>query len=606
MFFGLFAPAAQAASQAGAFLHQEPEARGAAMAGAMGAVSDGSSSLIWNPAGLGRLAKPELSATYVRLFEETNYNFFSAGLPTRWGAFSAGFVYQASPDFERRTGPNDTAVNFSITQTALLGGWGASLPLPAALRPPWVSHPRPLALGAAVKTVRESIDQTAGSGTGGDAGLILQPREEFSLAATWHNALAPRLRFVSEPVRYSRVLSLSPAFSWRLSSDWKSLLTARFYQVQDENWQMSGGAELQYGKLAAVRAGMQDKGLSTGLGLRLGNTQIDYAVLLHQLGLVHIISLTQRFGHTAEELEETIRRGITQLNRGQAVRLARAYYQKAEGELQQGRIGDALRDLEAAALLDPGNRSITDKIRQANTQWDQSLKKQMVERNMSLAREQAAQGRLLASLQYWRSVLELDGSHPEAMSQIAKLERALSQEERQRLDSMRKAQSAIDIKQALLPAQAHLSRNNFRLARSETERVRRIYPDNAELRDFEKDLNRRARDYVAESLKEADRLVNLKEHGQALKLLTAALREEPEHQGLSEKAAQIRALLSEQASPDRRKEIEQLYYRAVEQYLKGQYQNADKLVDQVLTLDPSSEAGAKLKEKVQAALKYNP
>ena len=86
--------------------------------------------------------------------------------------------------------------------------------------------------------------------------------------------------------------------------------------------------------------------------------------------------------------------------------------------------------------------------------------------------------------------------------------------------------------------------------------------------------------------------------------LEAARRENPEDADLARRADAARSELRGTVSAADRKQAEQMYYRAVEQYLKGSYDTAGGYVDEVLRLDPSSEAGRALKEKVEAARRY--
>ena len=93
-------------------------------------------------------------------------------------------------------------------------------------------------------------------------------------------------------------------------------------------------------------------------------------------------------------------------------------------------------------------------------------------------------------------------------------------------------------------------------------------------------------------------------HSGALRSVEAALRKVPDEPGLSERAAALRASVQMALTPEKRKEFEQLYYRAVEQYLKGGYQAADALTDELLKIDPSSEPAKTLKDKISAAQRY--
>ena len=53
------------------------------------------------------------------------------------------------------------------------------------------------------------------------------------------------------------------------------------------------------------------------------------------------------------------------------------------------------------------------------------------------------------------------------------------------------------------------------------------------------------------------------------------------------------------------KQFEQLYYRAVEQYLRGDLDAADQYAKEVSRLDPSSDAARQLRDKIDAARRYS-
>lgn len=598
-------PAWSQTGQAGDFLRQDATARGAALGGGMTAVVDDSSSLLWNPAGLSKLTKPEAGATHVTLFEDTIFDFISGGVATaRWGGFAAGYVRQSSGGFEARTGPNDAPMNFSVTQDALIGGWGRAFALPWFAGSPWLRLPKPVSVGVTVKSITESVGSVSASGRGADAGVILQPDDRFSLGLMVSNLVAPKLTFVSQPVRYPRVVDVSPAYLWKLSPGMRALTTVKLSKAPNESMAVSAGVELQYQRLLALRLGVRDQVLSTGLSVRFGNASFDYAARLGDLGVASLFTFTQRFGQTHDELEEMIRRGIRKLSYAEGARLSRAYLSKADEELRRDRIQEALRDLEAASLLSPLNGEIRAKINHTTAKWDESLKRQMIERSAALAREQDRQGNLLARRQYWRSVLELDRDHAEAARELARIDRDLSVEERARLEGLRQAQSATEIALALAQSSTFLSRGQLRSAMIEAQKAQQRFPGNAQVADFIDQVRRQMRALVKTRLAEADAFSEAKNHGEALRSVDAALREVPDEPGLAEKAAALRAQVQKALTPEKRKEFEQLYYRVVEQYLKGGYKAADALADELIKIDSSSEAARTLKDKIQAALRY--
>jgi hypothetical protein len=595
LWVGLSLPAAAAAGgQAGAFLRQDATARGAAMAGAMTAATDDSASLHWNPAGLSRLAKPELGATRVQLFEDTAFDQLSAGLPTRVGGFAVSYLRQSSGGFERRAGPSDTPVTFSVSQTAMTGGWGARLP------------GLPIELGASFKSVTERIDQRSASATGADAGFIVRPRADVAIGGRVQNLLAPRPSFGGAADPYPRVLELSPAWSGRAGPEWRVLAAARLARVAGGSTQWGLGGELQYGRLAALRLGLREGSPTTGFGLRLGNLGVDYAAATGDLGVSHVFTITQRFGQTKEELEDTIRRGILKLSRGEGVRLARAYLQKADAEIRENRSFDALRSLEAASLLDPENADIKARIARLQAQWEEAHRRQTLERAANLARREQEAGNLLAARQYWRAVLELELGHHEAVLQLARIDQLLTAEERARLEGLRHAQSAGEVAAALAAAAALSTRGQPRLARLEAEKALRRFPANAEIAAFIKEARAQTEELVKARLESAAKKEAAKDYAGALADLEAAASVDPESAEAAERLAAVRALMARRLDPAQRRNAEQMYYRAVERYLKGDFKSADALADEVLKLDPGSASARTLKEKVAAALRVAP
>lgn len=593
----------RAQAGAGAFLRQEPDARSAALAGATGAAAADSAAVLVNPAALARLGKPEVGATRVVLFEDTSFDVLSGAIPTRaWGTFGGAYVRQASGGFQGRSGPNDAPSPFTVEQSALLAGWGYSPRLP------WdqagEGAPRRLAVGAAFKSVREKIGSSAGSGGGLDLGFLLRARPDLSVGLTFGNLIAPKPAFVGSGVPYDRVTELSGAWDRRLGADWDLGVLARLRRVETEGTQPAGGVELRYARLASLRLGVQERGLSTGFGVSYGNTRLDYAALLHDLGVSHSFTLVQRFGQTREELEETIRRGISRLSRSDGARLAKAYLAKAEQEMRDGRTAEARRDVEAASLLDPENADIAERLKKVDAQWEEGLRRQTVERLAALARRQEDQGNLLAARQYWSAVLDLDAADTDAASALGRIDGALSSAERARAESLRQAEAANEIALGLAGAATYLARGALRQARLEAEKVGRRHPDNPQVRDFLKQTDKQISEFVAARKSEAAAAAAAGDDARAAAALQAARREAPDDAELAKLESAARSRVRGSLSEDARKQAEQLYYRAVDQYLKGRYDAAGALADEVLKLDPSSESARTLKEKVDAARRY--
>jgi tetratricopeptide (TPR) repeat protein len=582
---------AAAGASGGTFLRQHPSARSAGLSGSLTALVDDASALALNPAGLALAIKPEIAITRVQLYEDTALSYVGGVLPAKkWGGFGGAIFRQSTGGFERRATPLESPTGFSITQTAVVGGWGVSLPLPGGF---W-SQARPLAFGVAIKGVDESLDTASASSIGMDAGVILRPTENFSLGAAVQNVMAPKLNFVGEGVAYDRIIDVSPAYLWRVNSTWRAAFMARATKSSEQGFSPAGGIEVAYKKQGWIRLGGQKDGYTGGLGWRVGNTQIDYAVTTHELGMSHFLTMTHRFGLTREELEETIKLGISKLNKGEAKSLAKVYVQRADVDLREERVAEALRGYEAAQLWDPENKEIPKKIKDITERLDRSVARQTLERTEALARQARQTGNLLAARQYWNAALELKPDHAPAKAALAEIDSQLSDDVKAKL---KKAPGPTALMQ---DAERLMARGQAREARLKALEARRR-SDTAETRKLVEKAEEVLRASVDSRLKRAQELIDTRNRGGAAALLQSVLRDDPDNGRAEELLGGLRQELRKDLDPEARKRVEQLYYRAVERYLKGDYEAAEPLVKEILKLDPSSDSAARLSEKLEAS-----
>jgi hypothetical protein len=76
------------------FLNIDVDARGTAMGGAHGAITEGIYSVYWNPAGLSEVLFKEIGATYQRAFQDINYSFIGYATPSDfYGALAFHIFY---------------------------------------------------------------------------------------------------------------------------------------------------------------------------------------------------------------------------------------------------------------------------------------------------------------------------------------------------------------------------------------------------------------------------------------------------------------------------------------------------------------------------------
>lgn len=266
----------------GAFLRFGTSARSLAMGNAMTGLADDASAAYFNPAGYARLRTVELTGMGAALFEDTQYSFFTLGLPTQsWGSFALSGAYLSSGSFERATLFEDLDETFKETS----GFFGLSY---ARARGRW-------AWGATMKSVSQSVAGASGGSFGADLGIYYRPHRTIGLGVAVQNALAPEITLDQQADQFARTYTFGTAlhfFSSRFN------VTTDIVKTDLMDVDLRSGAEFWFDRAFGLRMGFDTvrNQTSAGAAFRYENWQLDYAYLMHDLGSTNVLSATVRFG----------------------------------------------------------------------------------------------------------------------------------------------------------------------------------------------------------------------------------------------------------------------------------------------------------------------
>lgn len=582
----------------GSFSRQGAGARALGLAGSFAGIADDASAVYWNPAGLSLLAKPELTVNHVALFGGTSNDFIGYGMPLKsFGAIGAGYLNQASGNFQKRVNPFDAPSPFTITNSMLQLGWGFLVPAIQTR-----SLPGRISVGFGIKNIVQKIDTASGSGSGADAGLLYRSGKGFSLGVVVQNIVRPSVTMVSKAVSFPRVIDIAPAYTRVLSKDFKAALAARsnYYAAR---FHPAAGSELWYLNKFAVRAGLEARGISLGFGAQLANYQFDYAVLLHEIAASHMVSFSLKFGMTGPERAEEIRRGMKRLDQEEAKRLARSYYLEGLNSAKEGNLAAAIGNLEKSDLLDPANKQVEGKLEELRAEAASQFTRQLSESSVILARQQYQQGNILISLEYWKAVLQVDPANEEAKQAIETIKSRLGGQESEALARAQKEIIDVQVSQFLARAQSFRERGLLAEAAAEARKALEADGGNERAKTLLAELDQATQEKVAQLSAQAALEDEKKDFKASVAAYQAILQMAPAAPGISEKLKAARTAVHVKVKPEMKKEAERLYYMAVDQYLKKRYQESSKTLSRIFELDPGNEGAVKLKAKVEAALK---
>ncbi len=298
-------------SSAGETLRLVVNPRAAALGGALAAFSDGVLALEGNPAGLGWLQQTEGVAMHAEWLAGVQMESLAAVGPIRGGGAGWFLNYLHLEDLSRRGAQGGDLGRFGFSDLVVRVGWGGRL----AER---------LAIGGAVTSFSELIDNISGSAVAVDLGVQARPTGPLTLgAAVQHlgTTLTVDQRGVALPLTVRTGLAFR--LKTRVTRREAFALSLEGSASKGADTDLRAGLELWPVGAMALRAGYRTRffegalggltGFSGGIGLRPGaHWLFDYAFapfgLRNGFGLTHRASLGYRFGsETPARLARTFR-----------------------------------------------------------------------------------------------------------------------------------------------------------------------------------------------------------------------------------------------------------------------------------------------------------
>lgn len=296
-------------AETAAFLKLSPGARPIGMGNAFTAIADDLNALVWNPAGLSSIKRPEASFMHAQLYADTSYDFIGYAHPL--GHHSGKGAIHAAP----------STVAFGVSRLSqapipgrdqsrgATGSFEASDMAVSAAYSRRVS--RKTSVGATVKYLRSELAGETATGFAFDLGVrraVSAGRRSITLAASALN-LGPGLRYLDEtndlPLTFSAGVGV-PLFS--------TILLAADFRIRPHEGEssVSLGSEFAVLPSLTLRAGygsvfsssqgvaggsgipLGDFGM--GMGLKIGRGTVNYSFApAGELGSAQRISLTTRF-----------------------------------------------------------------------------------------------------------------------------------------------------------------------------------------------------------------------------------------------------------------------------------------------------------------------
>ncbi len=473
----------------GAFLDFAASARSLSMGGAHAGVADDASAGYWNPAGLAQLERKDVVSLYSVLHENTRFGSFSFAQPTvDIGTFGVGVVLLESGNLDKRSDTGAPLGSFSASESAVLLSHGIRL------NDRW-------AVGSTLKGVRQEIDKFSATSFGIDLGTLYQFDERLQFGLSLRNVLAPSIKLRNTAERYP----LDTRLGVKFQALKRLMLTTDLDQTQGRSLKPLVGGEYAFNETLALRTGFNEKEVTAGLGVALGDLSLDYAFAYHDavggvddLGASHRLGFHLSFGARVAEQEVSIRwqkkgqmhlealrnimdnpdkvdvaeidrhvTGARQVVRRQGFLKAQDLYE-AQGYICffEKEYERSVQSLGEASNLEPGNPRLKQHLELARAQMTEGRTREIVEYELRRARELYAKGDWKATAKSCEKILSF---RPDNIDASAFLEDARINE---------------PIQREMKIAKLKFERNEYLDAIKSFQKVKELDPENKEAAEY--------------------------------------------------------------------------------------------------------------------------
>jgi len=558
-------------------------ARIAGIGNAATALIDDIGGLWFNPAVISRIRKAEIAFFYTPFWNIGNVGFTNLVVPSKFGNFGGGVGFINSWGYEMRNMPYDEYLTFHIYELSNIFSYGCSFDF--------------FSVGFGVKYFNEkiftySVDSLSMM-LGGlvDIEKILKLKEnEFKIGLSLDNISPTKRKFLYTEESLPFVLRVGILYRTPLAVDFLKclLFTVDVVSVSGGAPYINSGLECKVYDFISLRVGYTEKkeAISVGFGVDLYNFSADYALMSHNIEPVHKFSIKIKFGRTEEEFKRDM------------YKVAERFYQEGVKKFDKGLYEEALSEFNKAVIIVPTFKKAIDKINEAEKlirERKQKEKEKTVSMYLAQARSLMKEKKYLEAVGKCNNVLSIDPDNKIAKSMIKEILASMTEEEK-------KMHHNIQVQSLLLKGEEYYKNGNYREAIKCWEKVYELQPANPlakeKIAKAKKELQEKANAHLIKGVE----FYRKEQFSEAFDEFNQVLKYLPDNKIALDYIDKIEHHAKVKRTKIAQAEIDNLYFKAANAYLRGDYKEAKKLLKQILEMDPLNRNAHLLMEKIKTIL----
>ncbi len=575
-------------------------ARAFSLGRAFTALADDPTAVFWNPAGLEYVYQQSATFFHTTLFEGTNYDFLGYAFPTlNLGTFGMGVARIGVGGIKQRDYLNTDLGTFSWEEYHGFFSYGKRLP--------W-----DLSAGLTVRVVRRAWNGLADqgnltdTGVGMDMGFMYRPQiftnillRDWTFGLNVRNLFAPQVKegnAIDEFPLSIRLGVLRRIFLKGQQNHLNMLLDFDYSQKRDIK--IHFGTEYRFRNLAMLRVGFDGSQPTFGAGLQYSIFQIDYAFTSSPyssvFSSVHRFSVSLNFGPTRDDLfkiaearrKEREEKLIAAMREADRQKMIKKHLAKGNEFFKQGQYLDAIVEFQqvlsqdafnqkAKVMLDSADALLQKRMESERTQAiKEALDKERAESDRKFIQEHFEKGRLyLNKNQFTQALMEFNLA----------LERAPNDETILNAISTTKRRLNEELNRLVAKIRQEFRNGNYSEALRLVAEAQLLGGENPALQREIDTLRQRIK--LQETIQRGLSFFEVGEYDLALKVFEEALQLNPDNQLVKQYYEKAR-IESRSAKEELDPRSEQLFLKGVDMFVKGKYQEAINVWEEILKDHP--------------------
>ena len=573
--------------------------RAISMGRAFTAVADDPSAIFWNPAGLESVYQQSFTFFHAPLYEGATFSFISYAFPT----LNIGTLGFAIGRIGVGGVPNRDEDQVLYDNNASRDDYQGFISYAKKL--PWN-----FTGGMTVRIVRSGFSGTNNGiyqgdyidyGVGFDMGFMYTPEgftsiflQDWNFGLNIRNLFSPQIKEVEEVDTFPLSIRLGILRKLYFSNGGNNVnIMLDFDYSQDRDLFFNMGLEYKFKELGMLRAGIDGSSPTFGAGAKYSFMQIDYAFggskYSKILSPIHSFSLTFNFGLNRDELQEIVEakrqaeeeRVIAEIREADRQKFITDHMKKADEYFGNSEWLDAIVEYQQVISQDPFNNHAQIMIDSADVklqaQFDArqneaievALDKERAEMNQKFVNERFERGRLLLEQKlYNEALIEFNRA----------LERSPGDETIIGAITTTRRQLNLEITNLLQASRREYQSGNYSEALRLITDARLLGGDNAEILNEVEILSQRYK--LAQKIQQGLGLYEIGEYDQALQIFEQAMSIDPSDELLRQYYEKTK-VETEGKTEELPSNVERRYLEGIDKFLKGKYQEAITIWEEI-------------------------